>query len=104
MPDAVSLETVTADDFAPHVGSAFDLSLADGPALPLTLLSATPLGRDGQTYPKRRPFSLLFAGPAHVKLPQRIYPLRHDSLGALDIFLVPVRETADERHYEAVFT
>ena len=104
MSDAVQLETVSAADFAPHVGSAFDLRLPDAEAVTLTLREVTPLGPAAASYPGRRPFSLLFAGPQDVRLPQSIYPLRHTALGALDLFLVPIRETADGRHYEAVFT
>ena len=101
MPDAVSLETLTAADFAPHTGSSFDLSLPGGGALALTLLEVSPLGRDAP--PQRRPFSLLFAGPLAPPLAQQIHPLRHESLGALDIFLVPVGQTAERREYQAIF-
>ena len=101
MPDAVPLETVTAADFVPHTGSSFALSLPGGETLALTLLEVSPLGRDA---PQRRPFSLLFAGPVAPPLVQQIYPLRHESLGALDIFLVPVGETTERREYQAIFS
>lgn len=110
MPDAVQLETVTAAKFAPHTGSLFQLASPGGEMLALTLLEAVPLGPekqpDGQeaTPPGRRPFSLLFAGPVTPPLVQQIYPLRHEALGALDIFLVPVGETAERREYQAVFS
>lgn len=101
MPDAVRLDTLTAEDFAPHTGSAFDLCLADGSVLVLTLREVTPLGRD--TLP-RRPFSLLFHAAPRPALPQQIYPLSHTVLGTHDIFLVPVGETAERREYQAVFS
>jgi hypothetical protein len=37
-------------------------------------------------------------------LPQRIYQLHHQRLGALDIFLVPIKRDANGTTYEAVFT
>ncbi len=48
----------------------------------------------------RAPFSLVFRGGPDPPLPQRIYRVEHDELGALEIFLVPI---APDR-YEAVFT
>jgi hypothetical protein len=48
----------------------------------------------------RAPFSLVFQGGPSPPLPQRIYRVEHDMLGAIEIFLVPI---AAER-YEAVFT
>jgi hypothetical protein len=108
MPDvfnstAAHLETLTADDFTPARDSLFYLAFAEDLDIALTLSSVTPLGQAGGEYPGRRPFSLIFTGLAEYKLPQQIYPLRHEALGLLEIFLVPIRETAEERHYEAVF-
>ena len=48
-------------------------------------------------------FSLYFAGPTDILLPQASYPLEHDELGALDIFLVPVARDEAGVRYEAVF-
>ena len=48
----------------------------------------------------RAPFSVVFEGGPSPPLPQRIYRVEHDGLGALEIFLVPI--AADR--YEAVFT
>ncbi len=52
----------------------------------------------------REQFSLHFRGPATPVLPQRIYRLDHPELGALEIFLVPIRRDAAGITYEAVFT
>lgn len=52
----------------------------------------------------RAPFRLAFLGPADPILPQRIYRLEHDALGALDIFLVPIARDAGGTTYEAIFT
>jgi hypothetical protein len=90
------LEALTADDFAPLRDQPFRLS-ADGPPLALTLVEVT--AGDGG-----RPFSLLFRGPAEPLLPQRIYRIEHQALGALELFLVPVGREPDGLRYEAVFT
>ena len=52
----------------------------------------------------RQPFSLLFvAGPDAPTLSQRLYRLDHASLGALDLFLVPIGPKNGVMQYEAVF-
>jgi hypothetical protein len=51
----------------------------------------------------REPFSLVFAGPAAPVLPQSIYRLENDDLGALEIFLVPIGRDAGGTRYEAAF-
>lgn len=65
--------------------------------------SGKPLQATGAP-PHREPFSLLFRAPRQPPLPQQIYPLDHDELGTLELFLVPVGEDDEGRYYEAVFT
>jgi hypothetical protein len=90
MPD---LENLTAADFEPlrHqcflVADAFNAELVE-----VTEIPREPGGR--------APFSLVFEGGPTPPLPQGIYSVEHDDLGALEIFLVPL--AADR--YEAVFT
>lgn len=49
-------------------------------------------------------FSLYFLGPGDFYLPQRIYRMEHDTLGQLDIFIVPVGIQDKRYQYEAVFS
>ncbi|MGC3988450.1 MAG: hypothetical protein QM796_01950 [Chthoniobacteraceae bacterium] len=51
----------------------------------------------------RAPFSLTFRGPSGLYLPQGIYRLEHEAMGALEIFLVPIAPDAQGSHFEAVF-
>jgi hypothetical protein len=53
--------------------------------------------------PKVENFSLLFRGPLAPVLPQCIYRLTHDTLGSMEIFLVPVGPDGEGMQYEAVF-
>jgi hypothetical protein len=46
----------------------------------------------------------VFRGPAEVVLPQKIYPLEHEALGKLEIFLVPIGPDEAGMCYEAVFS
>lgn len=48
-------------------------------------------------------FSIYFLGPGDFYLPQRIYRIEHEALGALDIFIVPVGVQDKRYQYEAVF-
>lgn len=53
--------------------------------------------------PQLENFSLIFNGPLAPVLPQRIYHLNHESLGSMEIFLVPVGPEGQSMQYEAVF-
>lgn len=48
-------------------------------------------------------FSLLFRAPGMEYCPQATYRLRHDVLGEMDTFLVPVQRDAQGLYYEAVY-
>jgi hypothetical protein len=87
------LASLTAADFTPllherfRLDNQFDLELIE-----VAERSGEPGGRAS--------FSLVFAGGPTPPLPQRIYSMQNEHLGAIEIFLVPI---APER-YEAVFT
>ena len=90
------LEALTTADFAPLLHENFRIS-ADKQPFELELVEVTEIPRDADG---RAPFSLVFQGGPNPPLPQRIYRVEHERLGALEIFLVPI---AVDR-YEAVFT
>lgn len=94
------LDKLTVDDFKTLLGATFRAAVADGEVVMLRLDSAENLPAAGGP---RKPFALLFTGTAQIPLNQQIYTLENDSLGQLDIFLVPVGETDGTREYEAVF-
>ena len=93
------LADLTLASFRPLVGSGFLLK-RNNAEVPFELVEATdrtPSGVRGEQ------FSLVFAGPAEPALPQSMYPLDHDRLGRLEIFLVPVGMEGGLRLYEAFF-
>jgi hypothetical protein len=96
------LDKVTKDTFEPIKGDIFRLALDGNEHLPLEL--AAVLGTGLQGLASREQFSLHFRGPSTPALPQRIYRLEHSQLGALEMFLVPIRRDASGMIYEAVFT
>ena len=99
------LDRLTATSFAPAVGETFTLD-ADGRPLELELIESRLHDPDAPAEDpsgRRAPFSLLFRGPMEPILPQRIYHLEHVSVGAIDIFIVPVAHDDSGTIYEAVF-
>ena len=48
-------------------------------------------------------FSLRFRSDRNLVHPQRVYPMKHDSIGDFDLFLVPVGRNESGTFYEAVF-
>jgi hypothetical protein len=100
------LDRLTVSDFEPLCGSAFRGELPGAGPLELGLVAATALAgppprTDGRV--RRQPFSLVFRVRTPLRLPQGTYPLEHDRLGRLDIFLVPIGRDADELLLEAIF-
>jgi hypothetical protein len=91
------LEKLTAADFAALQGDQFLIVPGDAASFDAELIEVTEIPREPGG---RAPFSLVFRGGPHPPLPQRIYRVEHDDLGALEIFLVAI---ASDR-YEAVFT
>jgi hypothetical protein len=89
--------------FAPRVGEAFDVVLAADATAPLTLVEVSPLPAHKFPGMLRDPFSLMFRSPSPVVMPQKIYRLKNEAMGALDIFLVPVGRDQHGTIYQAVF-
>ena len=90
------LDSLRYEEYAAQTGTKFALPDAGGE---LALIEVTK--KDGG--PQQEMFSLLFAGPPDRFLQQGIYRLQHAELGAGELFLVPVAQTADGFHYEASF-
>jgi hypothetical protein len=58
---------------------------------------------EGYSTPKQEQFSLRFRGDRASVYPQRIYAMKHDSMGEFELFLVPVERDDSGTFYEAVF-
>ena len=102
------LDELTLEVFEPVIGQKFEVTLPDSEIVNFELVDVEelPTGRRRRNAPapRRKPFSLFFTGP--VLLPQSMYPIRHEVLGAepVQIFIVPVGEADGGYEYEAVFT
>ncbi len=94
-------ELLTIDAFSDKVGQPFLIEDLDGPAIELTLKEAQTLPNHGNA--PRAPFSLLFNSKGVSALGQRMYALRHATLGLQQIFLVPIGQKEDVVTYQAIF-
>lgn len=92
-------ERPTREDFAAHLNSSFYVKPDETNQFELSLAECNDLG----TTDKQEQFSLVFRGPANFILPQMIYPMTHEKMGDLQIFLVPIRKDDQGVYYEAVF-
>ena len=89
-----------AEDFTPHLGSEFAVA-TDGDPVVLQLAEVYPYPSQPRA-PRQDPFGIIFTGPRG--LDQRIHRLEHAAMGALELFLVPVKPGPDgTARYEAVF-
>jgi hypothetical protein len=97
----MTIEILTRDLFGDKVGQLWVIDEPDAPPIELTLTEVEPLRNFAKL--AREPFSLLFTTRGDFVLPQRIYGLRHGTLGQMSIFLVPIGRQGDVTTYQAVF-
>jgi hypothetical protein len=96
--DALDLRAARAAHFEPHVGSDFAVV---GTESALELVAVERYAAQPQA-PRAEPFSLVFAGDAGIE--QGLIGLRHEAVGRVELFIVPIGPGADGRHrYEAAF-
>lgn len=82
-------------------GETFVVATADPAApIPLRLDNVTESTAAGE-YSQ---FSLLFSGPKEAPLAQQTYLLTPPHTEQIPIFLVPVANTGQEIHYQAIFS
>ena len=76
--------------------------MADNVDLSLELIEAKPI-KISLPNAARQGFSLLFRGAQTPQLEQQVVRLEHETLGVLEMFLVPVGLDAAGVQYEAIF-
>lgn len=91
------------EDFADKVGEVFAVADEGVPATALTLDHAELLKTRQAPPGGRPPFSLIFTGEATQMLPQRLYRLEQEKMGAVTLFLVPVGKDERGFQYQALF-
>src|ERR1700730_1846923 len=97
----LDLATVPCAQFAACLNQDFEVVFTDG-TLVLQLSEARPLDASHRLA-GREPFSLVFLGPAQLRLPQGIYKISNAQLGEMEIFLVQIAADQTSSSFEAVF-
>ena len=85
--------------FEQNLNTKFWLLDESAESHPMDLIELT----NGHSSPRQEQFSLRFRGDRNKVFPQRIYPMKHDSIGDFDLFLVPIGRDESGTYYEAVF-
>lgn len=98
------LDQLTLETFEPHVGSSFYAEFPNGAKVELRLDQVGKVMESELARLQRQPFSLFFTGPKSFLLKQATYHITHPTVEPMDIFIVPIGQTADTYQYEAVFT
>ncbi|KUM23978.1 hypothetical protein AU467_32120 [Mesorhizobium loti] len=96
------MQFMTLERFAGCVGQGFDVDLGTA-SVALTLSEARPLPQQGFAAAMRSPFYLLFRSGSPVVLPQKIYRMKNVTVGAIEIFIVPVARDRQGIVYQAIF-
>ncbi|HSS51114.1 MAG TPA: hypothetical protein VLX28_19405 [Thermoanaerobaculia bacterium] len=97
------LQDLTPASFEAHQGTQFRIEAGNGATVDVVLQQVR--RHEPHPGPRSEPFSAYFLGPRNPVLPQQIYRVTHDPLGALDLFLVPIGPDPKlgGMLYEAVF-
>jgi hypothetical protein len=98
----LKLDGLHAADFVPLLHESFRIE-AGKHSLGLELVEVNE-GERKRLTETRAPFSLLFKGAPDQLMPQHMYRIEHETLGAMDLFIVPVRADRSGCYYEAIFT
>ena len=100
--EQMMLEKLSAEDFAPFLKEKFLINFSHSEPSPVYLIE---INEKKSTSPgsRRQPFSIIFRAAKDMIWPQGIYKIKHEKLGVLDLFLVPVGPDQEGMCYEAVF-
>ena len=86
--------------FASHIGSTFVVRTTEFGAVRLSLVEVTPARQDALLTGEA--FSMLFEGPLAAPLTGTQQELRHSTLGAHVLDLLPIGRALNVQHYQSV--
>ncbi len=90
-------ETLTMDNFAPHLHTRFCVAGLENYELELAEVT-------DHSNAQLEQFALLFTGVSSPWLSQASYRLTHPQMGECELFLVPIGPDTTEMRYQAVFS
>lgn len=91
---------LTEQEFSRHLNTTFELVVEDQ-KLELRLVDVKAYDAIKIEQAGMQRFSVFFEAGSY--LPQQIYHLEHESMGELDLFLVPIAGNQKSFRYEAIF-
>ncbi|AIY41591.1 hypothetical protein LT85_2433 [Collimonas arenae] len=95
------MDILTLEHFAARLNETF-FSVDDGNAS-FVLVEVKPLAAPTLQGMMRAPFSLLFRNCSPILFTQKIFNMKHEAIGQVGIFMVPVARDRDGFLYQAVF-
>jgi hypothetical protein len=87
------------DGFAEAQNTTFKLTAENGQSVDVTLVEVSEMKETA----RQRSFSIVFSLPSSHRAEQGLYDVQHDTLGAMQLFLVPVGFNDANQEMEAVF-
>ena len=100
------LKNLEASYFTDYLNQPFSITADSGEQIEAELSQVTVLETrqaDASQEKRRQPFSIVFTGLMQPVLPQGIYLLKHEKVGPLNLFMVPIGPDKRGMRYEAVF-
>ena len=95
------LDQLTKESFENCKSNRFILEVGDGTKIPLVIKKVKHL-RESPAEGLRNQFAVVFKGGKDV-LPQQVYSLQNEELGALDVFLVPMGREDDKENGDVLY-
>ena len=96
-------EQPTEESFSKHIDTKFRVQLEAPQPVELKLVEVRRYTSGSNEQGGMERFSAFFYGPPDIFLQQGMYPLRHEEMGDIEIFLVPVGQDERGFRYEAVY-
>lgn len=92
-------------DFTPCLEQNFSIPVNEQDALAAQLIEVKELSFTSDPRPagQKMPFSLVFQIENNDILPQQIYTMENETLGKVELFLVPIGQDEKGTRYEALF-
>jgi hypothetical protein len=94
---------ISEAEFAANLNSVFRINADLPEPFELKLVEVNHKNVDPTEEAGMERFSIILVGPNDRFIDQQMYPLKHDVLGEVDLFLVPIGRETDGFRYEAVF-
>lgn len=95
----MSEELPTRDDFASRLNTKFRVFFNAEEPTEVELIEVTKLRQK----PRYEAFAVTFLAPNDIPPEQRLYKVEHDTLDAVELFLVPFAQNEKGLSFEAVF-